>query len=204
MFTGIIETLGSIESLEKGDDGAVLRVDLNEIKASEINVGDSIAVNGVCLTVTRLEHDVAQFDVSPETVTKCLIDEWQVGDSVNLESALTLEKPLGGHLVSGHVDGTGLLVERHDADEATRMTFETPIKIGRFIAIKGSITVDGISLTSNTVEDSDQITRFEVTLVPHTLANTTLGSLRENSRVHLEIDLVARYLARLNESGQRV
>ena len=132
-----------------------------------------------------------------------LIETWEAGDSVNLECALTLQKSLGGHLVTGHVDGTGELIERQDATESTRMTFETTGKIGRFIAIKGSVAVDGISLTSNTVKDVGDATRFEVTLVPHTLSMTTLGSLRERDRVHLEIDLIARYLERMNESDLR-
>ena len=202
MFTGIIETLGSIVSLQKGDDSVVMQVDLNALKEKQIQIGESIAVNGVCLTVTTIDQGVARFDVSPETMNKCLVSNWKVGDSVNLERALTLQKPLGGHLVSGHVDGTGLLVERRDIAESAIMRFETPREIGRFIAIKGSVTVDGISLTSNVVADRDEVTSFEVTLVPHTLGATTLGSLQPNARVHLEIDLVARYLARMNESDR--
>lgn len=202
MFTGIIETLGSIVSLQKGDDSVVMQVDLNALKDKQIQIGDSIAVNGMCLTVTRLDRGIARFDVSPETVNKCLVSHWQVGDRVNLERALTLQTPLGGHLVSGHVDGTGVMVGRHDAAESTLMQFETPREIGRFVAIKGSVAVDGISLTSNAVKDRGEVTSFEVALVPHTLGVTTLGSLQLNARVHLEIDLVARYLARMSESGR--
>lgn len=203
MFTGIIEALGCIVSKQDNAAGVVLQVDLGGLEVSGVQIGDSIAVNGACLTVTEINDTIARFDVSPETLSKCLIGVWAAGDRVNLERALTLQKSLGGHLVSGHVDGTGELIERRDATESTRMIFETTREIGRYIAIKGSISVDGISLTSNTVEDIGETTRFEVTLVPHTLSVTTLGKLCEQDRVHLEIDLVARYLERMHESDLR-
>ena len=203
MFTGIIESLGVIRKLEDASadaTGIVIGVELGTLPVDNINIGDSIAINGTCLTVTRLDQSLAQFDVSAETLSKCLIGGWQVGESVNLERALTLQTPLGGHLVSGHVDGTGILVSRVDAGDSTWMKFEAPRAIGKFIAVKGSITIDGISLTSNLVNDLGEVTSFEVTLVPHTLTITTLGVMAEGQKVHLEIDLVARYLQRMSDS----
>jgi len=203
MFTGIIETLGTIVSSDHDHAGLKLSINLDGLAIDEIAIGDSIAVNGTCLTVTRLEGAVGWFDVSPETISKCLIGEWQIGDKVNLETALTLNKPLGGHLVSGHVDGTGQLVERRDGEESSWMRFSAPREIGRYIAMKGSVTVDGISLTSNAVFDEGKTTYFDLTLVPHTLAMTSLGAIQTGSRVHLEIDLMARYLDRMQESDQQ-
>ncbi len=210
MFTGIIESLGTIVSVEYGnDDGgnsAVIVLQCGSLDIDSITIGDSIAVNGACLTVTEiyLSDRSLGFDVSAETLAKCLISGWRAGDRVNLESALTLQKPLGGHLVSGHVDGVGILQERRDADQFTCMRFKTTRAIGRYIAVKGSITVDGISLTSNQVEDLDDDTVFDVTIVPHTLKVTSLETLAEHSAVHLEIDMLARYIERLNASDQNL
>ncbi len=208
MFTGIIEALGTIISVESSaaDSGrsAILAVDTGSLTVAETRVGDSIAVNGVCLTVTRVQSvkNIVHFDVSPETLAKCLIDQWRAGDRVNIESALTLQKPLGGHLVSGHVDGKGVLIKRLDRAQSSSMQFRSPRSIGRYIAVKGSITVDGISLTSNQVEDQQDKTLFEVTIVPHTLKCTNLGSIVEGNSVHLEIDLLARYIERIRESDR--
>ena len=213
MFTGIIESQGTvienqISTTQSGPDlsaqGRQLLIDLGGLNAECIEVGDSIAVNGACLTVTRLQHHDgnhrARFDVSSETLSKCLIAAWRPGERVNLECALTLQKPLGGHLVSGHVDGVGMLVDRKDGELSTWMQFTAPGSIGRFIAAKGSITVDGISLTTNQVFDKQDATIFEVTLVSHTLENTNLGPMPVNRKVHLEIDLIARYVQRMVES----
>jgi len=203
MFTGIIETLGTIVSARVEHGGIKLKVDLTGLALERIFIGDSISVNGTCLTVTRIEEGGGLFDVSPETISKCLVGEWKEGDRVNLETALTLSTPLGGHLVTGHVDGTGSLIERKDSEESTWMRFSAPREIGRFIAMKGSITVDGISLTSNAVFDEGEITYFDLTLVPHTLEVTSLGKMKEGCRVHLEIDLMARYLDRMLQSDQQ-
>lgn len=205
MFTGIIESLGSIVAIETanqaGESNAlVLHVALGKLPLDNLHIGDSIAVNGACLTVTSLAKSTARFDVSAETRSQCLIGDWRVGDVVNLESALTLQTPLSGHLVSGHIDGSGNLLSRRDNTQCSWLQFETPRSIGRFIAVKGSIAIDGISLTSNRVVDSADTTRFEVALVPHTLTMTTLGRLTVGSAVHLEIDLVARYLHRIAQS----
>jgi riboflavin synthase len=210
MFTGIIESLGTIVSVTHSSadrsESAVLTVDAGSLNVADFAIGDSIAVNGVCLTVIRiqpLENNV-YFDVSPETLTKCLINQWQSGDRVNIESALTLQKPLGGHLVSGHVDGKGVLIKRLDSEQSTWMQFRSPRSIGRYIAVKGSITVDGISLTSNEVEDQQEETLFDVTIVPHTLNCTNLGSITEGDSVHLEIDLLARYIERIRDSDRTI
>ena len=212
MFTGIVRALGAVHSIRKGGGGCVLEVDLGALAAgtnsAPVCVGDSIAVNGACLTVAELRGNRARFDVSPETLARCLIGEWTAGERLNLEPALTLQTPLGGHLISGHIDGTGTLLERDQAkdSECTRMQFAAPRTIGRLIASKGAIAVDGVSLTSNAVSDHpddhhgrDQ-THFDVMLVPHTLEATTLGALQPGARVHLEVDSVARYVARLTEA----
>lgn len=200
MFTGIIESLGTIRSLDRNDDGITLWIDLAGLDTSTTRVGDSIAVNGTCLTVTRQEGNEARFDVSGETLSKCLIGQWQETDRVNLERAMTLATPLGGHLVSGHVDGIGTLVQRRDDADSSWMQISTNRDIGRFIAIKGSLAVDGISLTSNKVYDEGEVTYIELTLVPHTLAMTTLSNLESGNKVHIEIDLIARYLDRMSQS----
>ena len=206
MFTGIIEALGHVVSMQPSVnqagaiEGLAIEIDLTTLPTEKISIGDSIAVNGTCLTVIRLEDAIARFDVSAETLSKCLIGEWKEGQKVNLERALTLQTPLGGHLVSGHVDGTGCLRQRRDNIDSSWMRFSASRAIGRFIAIKGSITIDGISLTSNNVYDEGETTIFEVTLVPHTLAMTTIGMLKQDTSVHLEIDLVARYLQRMADS----
>ena len=217
MFTGIVRSLGAVHSIRQHDGerggeggGCVLEVDLGALAAgtnpAPVCVGDSIAVNGACLTVAELRGARARFDVSPETLARCLIGEWTAGDRLNLEPALTLQTPLGGHLISGHIDGAGTLLERRRAtdSECTRMQFSAPRAIGRLIASKGAIAVDGVSLTSNAVSDHhghdhDQ-TRFDVMLVPHTLQATTLGALQPGARVHLDVDSVARYVARLMEA----
>ena len=201
MFTGIIQSVGELLSSDVCADGIKILVNAGKLDVTNVNLGDSIAVNGACLTVTSLEGDNVSFDVSSETLSKCLIGNWTTGQSVNLELALTLETPIGGHLVSGHVDGVATLHTRRLLDDYTEMVFETNGQIGKFLATKGSATVDGVSLTTNTVWDEGDKTLFKVMLVPHTLENTTLDLLQEEMAVHLEIDLIARYLQRLTEAN---
>jgi len=200
MFTGIVQSLGTVKSVNETGQGRSLVVDLGTLDKDLIKPGDSIAVNGACLTVIDLLDNQVCFDVSAETLSRCLIGEWVEGIQLNLELALTLQTPLGGHLVSGHIDGTGVLLERKEVDTFTRMQFEVSGSVGRLIAVKGSVTVDGVSLTTNGVLDDQDQTRFDVMLVPHTLEVTTLGSIQPGARVHLEADLVARYLQRLLDS----
>lgn len=200
MFTGIVRALGTVKSIRRNGDGCALVVDLGALDTESIRVGDSIAVNGACLTVAELDDGQAGFDVSPETMAKCLIGEWVEGARLNLEPAPTLNTPVGGHLVSGHIDGAGVLIERRRAETCLRMRLQAPRAIGRLIAVKGAVAVDGVSLTPNAVRDDGEQTRFDVMVVPHTLEATTLGALRPGARVHLEVDPVARYVQRLLDS----
>lgn len=202
MFTGIVEALGRVDRVLPGRDGLVLWVDLGKMDCNSIKIGDSVAVNGACLTVTELERELGRFDVSSETMSKCLVEQWSAGTMVNLEQALTLARPLGGHLVSGHVDGISELIDLRVSADSTWMQFAVDRSLGRYVAIKGSVAIDGVSLTSNHVEDHGEISRFDLTLVPHTLAMTTLGTLKVGSRVHLEVDMLARYLDRIKQSDQ--
>ena len=197
MFTGIIVSTGNVQQVCTLDTGLRLWIDLSGIGVSSIALGDSIAVNGVCLTVTEMAENAGAFDLSEETVSRTLCAEWEVGTRVNLEPALTLQTPLGGHLVSGHVDGTGRVKSITQRDDFCLMAFSVGEELGGFIAEKGSVAIDGVSLTINAVEDFDQRTRFGVTLVPHTLAHTTLGDRIINDAVHIEVDQVVRYILRL-------
>lgn len=195
MFTGIIEALGRIEAVESvgGDRRMVFRAP-GYLGGAQL--GDSIAVSGVCLTATSVSDDGFAADLSAETLALTTAGAWESGRKVNLERALTPAKPLGGHLVVGHVDGVGRLVERHDDARSTRMRFELPEALARYVARKGSVCIDGVSLTVNDVEGS----RFGVNIIPHTLAHTTLGELQPGQAVNLEVDLIARYLERLLEA----
>jgi riboflavin synthase len=200
MFTGIVQSLGTLRDIAETSEGVKLTVDLSGLVTGKIALGDSVAVNGACLTVTGLEQGYATFDVSSETLDKCLMGTWKSGDVVNLELALTLQTPLGGHLVSGHVDGKGIVTKILQHSEFIEMSFEVCKNIGKFIAAKGSVAVDGVSLTTNMVKDIENVSVFEVMLVPHTLECTTLGKLEQGSPVHIEVDQVARYIHRMKQS----
>ena len=199
MFTGIVQSLGTLSSIAESTEGVKLAIDMSGFDTGKIAPGDSVAVNGACLTVTGLERGHAKFDVSKETLDKCLIGTWKIGHVVNLELALTLQTPLGGHLVSGHVDGKGTVNQILQQSEFTGISFEVSKGIGQFIAEKGSVAVDGVSLTTNTVKDVENVSVFEVMLVPHTLECTTLGKLKQGSLVHIEVDQVARYIHRMKQ-----
>lgn len=201
MFTGIVRACGAVKSRRGGDNGCALTVDLGALADAPIGRGDSVAVGGACLTVTELSGGGAVFEVSPETLDCCLIGEWRTGDAVNLEPALTLQTPLGGHLLTGHIDGIGTVTSRAGDGGFTRLGIEAGRALGRLIAAKGCIAVDGVSLTVNAVADRAGRTQFDVMLVPHTLASTTLGALQPGARVHLEADIMARYAARLLDRG---
>jgi riboflavin synthase len=203
MFTGIVQSFGFLRDIAQTSEGVKLTLDISGLDTDRIGLGDSVSVNGACLTVTSLNQGDATFDVSSETLDKCLMGTWKVGYAVNLERALTLQTPLGGHLVSGHVDGKGTVAKISHYSEFTGMAFEVSKDIGKFIAEKGSVAVDGVSLTTNTVNDFANISVFEVMLVPHTLECTTLGKLEQGSQVHIEVDQVARYIHRMKqcESG---
>lgn len=196
MFTGIVEAVGTVESVSAAAETAAVRIASGGLNLSDIAIGDSVAVNGVCLTVTDLGDDVLEFDVSAETLN--VTSGFQAGQRVNLEKSLRLDTRLGGHLVSGHVDAVGEVDEIVDYDGNRVMTVRFPHSLARYFARKGSVAVNGVSLTVNSVEEG----RFSVNLIPHTLAATNLGDLAKGSGVNLEIDLIARYVERmLSETG---
>ena len=199
MFTGIVEALGRIEAVEAvGGDRRMRFVSDNDYLAG-LQLGDSVAVSGVCLTAVQLLPRGFVADLSVETLDATTAGQWQQGRAVNLERALTPAKPLGGHLMSGHVDGVGRLVAKHEEARSWRLTFEAPQALARYIARKGSIAIDGISLTVNDVDKN----RFGVNIIPQTWSHTTLGGLEAGGQVNLEVDLLARYLERLlQERGQ--
>ncbi|HBX55165.1 riboflavin synthase [Pseudomonas sp. UBA2684] len=193
MFTGIIESIGSIRALTpKGGDVRVY-VATGQLDLADVKLGDSIAVNGVCLTAVELPGDGFWADVSRETLTCTAFSDLKPGSKVNLEKALTPTTRLGGHLVSGHVDGVGEVIARADNARAVQFTIRAPRELAKYIAHKGSITVDGTSLTVNAVNGAE----FELTIVPHTLAETIMVDYRPGRQVNLEVDLLARYLERL-------
>jgi len=193
MFTGIIEAVGEIVACEPRSGDLRLRVKTSGLDLGSIGLGDSIATNGVCLTVIALPGDGYVADVSSETLANTTIGDWQAGTPVNLERALTPSSRLGGHLVSGHIDAVGEVLSRHPDARSERFRLRAPDSLAKYIAHKGSITVDGTSLTVNRVEGAE----FELNIVPHTLEHTVMGTYVPGSRVNLEVDLVARYLERL-------
>ncbi|MEN2506278.1 riboflavin synthase [Stutzerimonas stutzeri] len=193
MFTGIIESIGTIRAMTpKGGDVRVL-VETGKLDLSDVKLGDSIAVNGVCLTAVELPGNGFGADVSRETLARTAFVDLKAGSRVNLEKALTPTSRLGGHLVSGHVDGVGEVVAREENARAVQFRIRVPRELAKYIALKGSITVDGTSLTVNSVNG----TEFELTIVPHTLAETIMVDYRPGRKVNLEVDLLARYLERL-------
>ena len=193
MFTGIIEAIGSIRALSpKGGDVRVY-VETGKLDLGDVKLGDSIAVNGVCLTAVELPGDGFWADVSRETLARTAFVDLKPGSRVNLEKALTPSSRLGGHLVSGHVDGVGEVVSREDNARAVQFKIRAPRELAKYIAHKGSITVDGTSLTVTAVSCAE----FELPIVPHTLAETIMVDYRPGRLVNLEVDLLARYLERL-------
>lgn len=192
MFTGIVQDVGRIHSLEQRG-GDVRLVISTELELSQVRIGDSICVSGCCLTAVEVSGQTFAADVSLETLSLTTLGEFRAGTPVNLEPALRAGDALGGHLVSGHVDGVAQVLGLSGDARSTRVRIGVPAALARFIAPKGSVAVDGVSLTVNEVESSS----FGVNLIPHTQLVTTLGALREGARVNLEVDQVARYVARL-------
>jgi len=193
MFTGIIQAVGDVVTMQQRGGDVRLQVATGKLDLGDVQLGDSIAVNGVCLTAVELPGDGFVADVSRETLSLTSLGGLKPGSPVNLEKALTLATRLGGHLVSGHVDGLGSVIERHDDARSVRFAIEAPAELARYIAHKGSITVDGTSLTVNAVDGR----RFELNIVPHTLQETIMGGYAVGRQVNLEVDLIARYLERL-------
>jgi riboflavin synthase len=193
MFTGIISAIGKIASIEHKGGDYRLTINTGKLPLADVQVGDSIAVNGVCLTAVELGKQQFSADVSNETLSRTILKNAVVGSPVNLELALTPTTRMGGHIVSGHVDGIGELVELKPDARSWRLSFKAPDELAKYIAEKGSITINGISLTVNAVNGG----LFSVNIVPHTLKETTLADIKVGNQVNLEVDLLARYLERL-------
>jgi len=197
MFTGIIQTVGKITAVEQVAGDIRLSVEATGLKNETIELGDSVACNGVCLTVIEQYHVgndlILKFDVSQESIAHSLIGQWQANTPINMELAMLPTTRFGGHIVSGHVDGVGEIVKMESDARSWRIWFKTPPQLIKYIAAKGSITIDGVSLTVNGIEKDT----FHVNIVPHTMQVTVMGQCNKGDKVHLEIDVVARYLERL-------
>jgi riboflavin synthase len=198
MFTGIVTDVGKVRSVERRGD---TRFELETRYPTDgIAMGASIACSGVCLTVVEKGHDWFAVDVSAETLTRSTLGSWSEGTRVNLERSLAMGDELGGHLVSGHVDAVGTVVSRENEGDSVRFAFHAPREVAPFIAEKGSIAIDGVSLTVNRVKDDDSGCRFDVNIIPHTQEVTTFGGLKAGASVNLEIDMLARYMQRMLRS----
>lgn len=195
MFTGIIEAVGDISRIQQHGNDLAITISSQSLDFSDVKLGDSIASNGVCLTVTELSQHSFTADVSAETLAYTQFGQYQLGQRVNLEKAMLASSRFGGHIVSGHVDGVSKVIKIEQEGRALQVWLSMPAAIARYIAHKGSVTVDGISLTVNTVlADS-----FRLTIVPHTAAQTTVSQLKVGTKVHIEVDVIARYLERLTD-----
>ncbi len=192
MFTGIVEELGKLRKMRRGSDSARLTIEGKAV-LTDVKLGDSIAVNGVCLTVVGFNDRFFEVDVMAETLRKTNLEELKPGDLVNLERALRVGDRLGGHIVSGHIDGVGEIVSQRREDIAVLTDIRAPVEVMKYVVRKGSIAVDGISLT--VVDCTDDV--FRVSLIPHTAEMTTLGYKRVGDRVNLESDIIGRYVERL-------
>lgn len=191
MFTGLVQSLATVESLVPEDPGVRLVI-ADSLVAGRAAVGDSIAISGCCLTVVAVNGDTLAFEVGPETLDRTTLGRLTPGDHVNIETSLCLGDELGGHLVSGHIDGVGVIARREDHAEWSNFWIDAPGELMRQMASKGSVAVDGVSLTLVEVEND----RFSVALIPHTLKVTTLGARQVGDRVNLETDLLAKYVQR--------
>jgi riboflavin synthase len=193
MFTGIVQDVGRVLSFEERGGDARLTVGCGRLDLSTLRAGDSVCVQGCCLTALEIGASTFTADLSRETLALTTLGELRAGAAVNLEPALRAGDALGGHLVSGHIDGVALITEVHADARSLRLTIETPAGLARYLAPKGSVAVDGVSLTINEVGGAS----FGVNIIPHTQTNTTLGRLAAGARVNLEVDQVARYVHRL-------
>lgn len=198
MFTGIIQAVGEIAAMEPSGGDLRLRIQTGKLDLGDVALGDSIAANGVCLTVIDLPGDGYWADVSVETLNFTTLGGLKTGARVNLEKALTPASRLGGHIVSGHVDGVGEVVSLQEDARSWRFVMRAPDELARYIAHKGSITVDGTSLTVNAVNGAE----FELNIIPQTLAETVFGEYKPGTRVNLEVDVIARYLERLMQGDE--
>ncbi|MGA9423272.1 MAG: riboflavin synthase [Rhodanobacteraceae bacterium] len=194
MFSGIIQTIGHVAHIHARGADVQIQVEAARLGFDDVRIGDSVAVSGVCLTLVAQTGVQFTVDISAETLERTTLGSLHAGDPVNLEKALRLGDRLGGHLVSGHVDGVGRVLSIDDDGRSQRWRFETPAELVRYIATKGSICIDGVSLTVNAIDAN----RFGINLIPHTLASTTFGVRQPGDPVNLEIDLIARYVERLH------
>lgn len=197
MFTGIVQAVGEVRAITPRGGDVELLIGVGGLSLDAVAIGDSISVSGCCLTVTRLTPDAFAADASIETLQVTTLGSWRVGQRVNLEKALRAGDPLGGHYVSGHVDAVATVAAVAADARSVRMDFELPPALARYIARKGSVCLDGVSLTVNDVTRN----RFGVNLIPHTLEVTTLGACQAGTQVNVEVDIIARYLERLRAAG---
>ena len=202
MFTGIIQAQGNIKEIRASNKGAVFVLNSNSLDLSDVSIGDSIAVNGVCLTVTQLDKNYFSSDVSQETLNCTTFSQLKKGQNINLEKSLRLNQGVDGHIVSGHVDGVGKITLIAIEGDSTRMKIKVDDNLVKYIAKKGSICINGVSLTVNEIDGNV----FDVNIVPHTFSVTTLDELKVNSQVNIEIDIIARHIEQLlnQKTGARI
>ncbi|MBY8025483.1 riboflavin synthase [Vibrio fluvialis] len=198
MFTGIVEAVGTLTAITPKGEDITISVDAGKLDMGDVKLGDSIATNGVCLTVVEFNSHSYSADLSLETLKKSGFADYKVGDNVNLEKAMLPTTRFGGHIVSGHVDGVGEIVERNPVGRAIEFWVAIPAELSKYVAEKGSITVDGISLTVNDLRKN----AFKLTIVPHTTQETTIDHFQVGRKVNLEVDVMARYLERLLNGGR--
>lgn len=198
MFTGIVEAVGTLTAITPKGEDITISVDAGKLDMGDVKLGDSIATNGVCLTVVEFNSHSYSADLSLETLKKSGFADYKVGDKVNLEKAMLPTTRFGGHIVSGHVDGVGEIVERNPVGRAIEPWVAMPAELSKYVAEKGSITVDGISLTVNDLRKN----AFKLTIVPHTTQETTIDHFQVGRKVNLEVDVLARYLERLLNGGR--
>lgn len=198
MFTGIVEAVGTLKAISPRGEDITITVSAENLDMSDVKLGDSIATNGVCLTVVEFNENSYSADLSLETLKRTGFVDYQAGDKVNLEKAMLPTTRFGGHIVSGHVDGVGEIVERNQVGRAVEFWVEMPSELSKYVAQKGSITVDGISLTVNDLRKN----AFKLTIVPHTSSETTIDQFQVGRKVNLEVDVLARYMERLLQGQQ--
>ena len=201
MFTGIVQAVGKITNIEHHHNDCSIYLDCAELAKETIDIGDSIAINGCCLTVVEKDKNIIKVDVSNETLNRTAIKDYRPGTSINLELAMLPDTRFGGHIVSGHVDCLAEVIAIESDGRSTRFDFKLENN-GQYVAEKGSVTVDGVSLTVNKVKDITQQTIFSVNIIPHTLEQTVFAEYALNFKVHIEFDMIARYLERLNQYGK--
>lgn len=198
MFTGIVQAVGTVRTIDSQSDGYRISIATPQDFLVDSNIGDSICVQGICLTATDIDNNIFKVDASNETLRCTTLGNKKINDQVNLETALTLATRLGGHLVTGHIDGLGKVTKLNKTADSMQLTVDSPKNLSKYIARKGSICIDGVSLTVNEVNNSE----FEVTIIPHTFSNTTLSGCTKDMQVNLEVDLIARYIERLQSHSE--